>query len=246
VPDRRQLRTPLPSRRLGHRLPILSSPLDGAARHRVRLLAPLCWGHAAQSNPLLRRGRPSFHHLQLLSPTALAGHHAPPRPVSHRARAGTQALCVRRRRIRGDARARSSADQRAPNQESFDRDAGSQTRLARRVLAQARRRRNPSQASLFEHAPQHIWQKRFYDFNVWSARKRAEKLRYMHRNPVERGLVASPELWRWSSFRAYFLGEPGPVRVNAWEILKLTIRPPVAEERRPKLPTARQAPSQKA
>jgi putative transposase len=118
--------------------------------------------------------------------------------------------------------------------------------FARRVLAQARRRRNPSQASLFEHAPQHIWQKRFYDFNVWSARKRAEKLRYMHRNPVQRGLVASPELWRWSSFRAYSLGEPGPVRVNAWEVLKLKIRPSTVEERSPKLPAVRQAPSRKA
>ena len=40
--------------------------------------------------------------------------------------------------------------------------------FARRVLAQARSRRDPSQANLFEHAPQHIWQKRFYDFNVWT------------------------------------------------------------------------------
>lgn len=29
--------------------------------------------------------------------------------------------------------------------------------FARRVLARQRRRRNPSQASLFEHAPQHVW-----------------------------------------------------------------------------------------
>ena len=35
-----------------------------------------------------------------------------------------------------------------------------------------------------------------YDFNVWTSRKRVEKLRYMHRNPVKRGLVGSPELWR--------------------------------------------------
>src|SRR4029077_20112206 len=69
--------------------------------------------------------------------------------------------------------------------------------FARRVLAQAGRRPNPSQARLFDHAPQHIWQKRFYDFNVWTERKRIEKLRYMHRNPVKRGLVESPELWRW-------------------------------------------------
>lgn len=26
------------------------------------------------------------------------------------------------------------------------------------------------------------------------------------------GLVASPELWRWSSYRAYSLGEPGRVK----------------------------------
>ena len=60
---------------------------------------------------------------------------------------------------------------------------------------------------MFAARPQHIWQKRFYDFNVWTARKRVEKLLYMHRNPVTRGLVASPELWRWSGFRAYAMGE---------------------------------------
>jgi putative transposase len=65
--------------------------------------------------------------------------------------------------------------------------------FARRVLGQARRRRNPAQSALFDHLPQHIWQKRFYDFNVWSERKHIEKLRYTHRNPVKRGLVASPE-----------------------------------------------------
>jgi putative transposase len=100
--------------------------------------------------------------------------------------------------------------------------------FARRVLAQARRRRNPAQAALFDHIPQHIWQKRFYDFNVWTEHKRIEKLRYMHRNPVQRGLVVSPELWRWSSFRAYFLGEAGPVRVNQRDALKMKIRPPAA------------------
>jgi putative transposase len=100
--------------------------------------------------------------------------------------------------------------------------------FARRVLAQQRRRRHRSQASLFEYVPQHVWQKRFYDFNVWTARKRVEKLRYMHRNPVQRGLVASPELWRWSSFRAYFFGEAGPVAVNKWDVLKMKIRVPAA------------------
>jgi putative transposase len=36
----------------------------------------------------------------------------------------------------------------------------------------------------------------------------------MHRNPVKRGLVKSPEEWRWSSYRFYFRDEAGPVRVN--------------------------------
>jgi putative transposase len=44
-----------------------------------------------------------------------------------------------------------------------------------------------------------LWQSRFYDFNLWSQQKEVEKLKYMHRNPVVRGLVESPEDWRWSS-----------------------------------------------
>src|SRR2546425_5507750 len=66
-----------------------------------------------------------------------------------------------------------------------------------------------------------VWQKRFYDFNVWSERKRIEKLRYIHRNPVKRGLVSEPEQWAWSSFRSYAYGEHGPVRVNfqEWELV---------------------------
>jgi putative transposase len=52
-----------------------------------------------------------------------------------------------------------------------------------------------------------VWQRRFYDFNVWSQRKEIEKLRYMHRNPVIRGLVGEPDQWPWSSYRSYADGE---------------------------------------
>src|SRR5271169_6020585 len=69
------------------------------------------------------------------------------------------------------------------------------------------------QMALWESTTDRVWQKRFYDFNVWSERKRIEKLRYMHRNPVERGMVERPEHWAWSSFRAYSYGEAGAVRV---------------------------------
>ena len=55
-----------------------------------------------------------------------------------------------------------------------------------------------------------FWQPRYYDFNVFTARKRLEKLRYMHRNPVTRGLVAQPEDWPYSSHRYYVTGVPHP------------------------------------
>jgi putative transposase len=95
--------------------------------------------------------------------------------------------------------------------------------FARRILAQ-RRRRNLGQGTLFDDAPRHIWQARFYDFNIWTARKRIEKLQYMHRNPVKRGLVESPEMWRWSSYRSYAFDECGLVRLNEWGVLQLKVR----------------------
>lgn len=72
-------------------------------------------------------------------------------------------------------------------------------------------------------SPAHTWQRRFYDFNVWGKEKRVEKIRYIHRNPVRRGLVQNPEDWRWSSFRAYAYSEPGPVVVNDWSVLKMKV-----------------------
>ena len=60
-----------------------------------------------------------------------------------------------------------------------------------------------------------FWQARYYDFNVWSNRKRVEKLRYIHRNPVARGLVARPEVWKWSSYRHYLTGVEGRVEIES-------------------------------
>jgi REP-associated tyrosine transposase len=59
-----------------------------------------------------------------------------------------------------------------------------------------------------------FWYTRSYDFNVFTEKKKIEKLRYMHRNPVKRGLVESPEQWMWSSYRYYLLGEEGPVKIT--------------------------------
>src|SRR6266702_1411630 len=49
-----------------------------------------------------------------------------------------------------------------------------------------------------------FWQARYYDFK-----------RYIHRNPVKRGLVESPEQWAWSSFRHYISGVEGMVEIES-------------------------------
>jgi putative transposase len=70
-------------------------------------------------------------------------------------------------------------------------------------------------------APEPFWQARYYDFNVWSEEKRIEKLRYIHRNPVRRGLVEKPEDWLWSSFRHYATGVEGAVEIESeWSAQK--------------------------
>uniref|UniRef100_A0A7V4XSN9 Transposase n=1 Tax=Acidobacterium capsulatum TaxID=33075 RepID=A0A7V4XSN9_9BACT len=61
-----------------------------------------------------------------------------------------------------------------------------------------------------------FWQARYYDFNLFTEAKHSEKLRYLHRNPVTRGLVAKPEDWRWSSFRHHSTGVQGVVQVESW------------------------------
>jgi putative transposase len=60
-----------------------------------------------------------------------------------------------------------------------------------------------------------FWQRRYYDFVVSSEAKRVEKLRYMHRNPVKRGLAADTADWRWSSFRHYATGAVDGVEVES-------------------------------
>jgi putative transposase len=61
-----------------------------------------------------------------------------------------------------------------------------------------------------------FWQARYYDFNVFTARKHVEKLRYIHRNPVRRGLVQRPEDWQWSSFTHYAMGARGAVEIESF------------------------------
>ena len=62
-----------------------------------------------------------------------------------------------------------------------------------------------------------FWQRRFYDFNVWSEKKLREKLVYMHANPVRRKLVTHPKDWPWSSWSHYAKGERGLIAIDPLE-----------------------------
>jgi hypothetical protein len=60
--------------------------------------------------------------------------------------------------------------------------------FARGVLRQLRAQADPRQGKQLSGAgfdEEHIWQRRFYDFVVFTEKKKVEKLRYMHRNPSE-------------------------------------------------------------
>ncbi|MGO8733336.1 MAG: hypothetical protein ACLQVM_11145 [Terriglobia bacterium] len=61
--------------------------------------------------------------------------------------------------------------------------------------------------TVHHHAHFRVWQRNFDDMNIWTAKKREEKLNYMHNNPVKRGFVRQPGDWPWSSWRFYFLND---------------------------------------
>jgi REP-associated tyrosine transposase len=65
-----------------------------------------------------------------------------------------------------------------------------------------------------DHSSPRFWQFRFYDFNVWSQKKKVEKLQHMHMNPVMRGLVSGPKDCPWSSFSYYADGQEGLIRID--------------------------------
>ena len=79
----------------------------------------------------------------------------------------------------------------------------------------------PPQHGLTEHGSpehgvqEHFWQRRYYDFNICDCAQFAEKLRYIHRNPVKSGLCERPEEWEWSSFRHYATGCEGRVEIES-------------------------------
>ena len=89
------------------------------------------------------------------------------------------------------------------------------------VLRKGGKKSSPGQLALgfaeVQPDEKHFWQRRFYDFNVWSEKKVKEKLEYMHANPVKRKLVLHPKDWPWSSFSFYANGEVGLIQIDSVE-----------------------------
>jgi len=81
--------------------------------------------------------------------------------------------------------------------------------LKSKVSVQARKQRKRTAGDM------PFWQTRYFDHNVRNDEGFVTQLRYIHRNPVKRGLCPAPEDWPWSSFRAWALGEIGVVEVES-------------------------------
>ena len=83
-------------------------------------------------------------------------------------------------------------------------------RISRKMRKKARTKREGQLALAFPDSPSDLrqfWQARFYDINVFTEKKKREKLEYMHGNPVMRRLVSHPKDWPWSSWSDYATGE---------------------------------------
>lgn len=75
----------------------------------------------------------------------------------------------------------------------------------------------------------HFWQRRYYNRNIRSYSDFMEKLRYIHRNPVKRGLCEKPEDWifgtmrlvKWKRSRLSQSGRLGDEQDKKTEVLQL-------------------------
>jgi hypothetical protein len=168
------------------------------------------------------------YHLFVLPPIAFLAHRTAPRSLALDSGTDSAALSFRGCGIRCHAGTHSLAHHRTGGGNAVHSNASVKTAHRPRPFAEEKAgRRAPAFVVWGRHFALAFLAGSFYDFNVWAAHKRVEKLRYMHRNLLKRGLVISPEQWRWSSYRFYLLDDAGPVRVNeGWT--EISFRAPTA------------------
>ena len=94
---------------------------------------------------------------------------------------------------------------------------------ARRMLAQLETERCEWLSHELRHycaghhgAEYQLWQEGFHPQAIISDAMMEQKLEYIHNNPVKRGLVASPEHWRYSSAHAWLPGSEPVLRCDDW------------------------------
>ena len=61
-----------------------------------------------------------------------------------------------------------------------------------------------------------VWQESSHPQALMSDVMMEQKLEYLHNNPVKRGLVASPEHWRYSSAHEWLGGAVPVLKVDRW------------------------------
>jgi putative transposase len=176
--------------------------------------------------PLLRAGISPLHHLQLFSRHALL--HSPPRrtlflEIFEQVRQRYRFVVI------GDVVMPEHFHSIISEPEQGTPSTVMQVlkqRFARVVLKEWREHNQGRTDWLWDECfgEGHVWQRRFYDFPISTKEKRIEKLRYIHRNPVRRGLVLAPEQWEWSSYRDYAGMATGIVLVNEKQHAPMRVR----------------------
>ena len=90
--------------------------------------------------------------------------------------------------------------------------------VARRAVSYLKRY-NPAGLSLLatrqKHTPYRFWQDGGgYDRNIRESRTLQRVVRYIHENPVRRGLAGLCQEWEWSSFRQWEDLGTGPIPID--------------------------------
>lgn len=114
-----------------------------------------------------------------------------------------------------------------PNDDIYDISAILRTikqSVAKRAVHYVRRRAPGFARHMMDRQPNgetvlRFWQRGGgYDRNLYSTGEIWEKIKYVHGNPVERGLVKTATEWGWSSAGDYAGVRQGPLRVD-WDLV---------------------------
>ena len=147
--------------------------------------------NAARAKALPNRRPRPLHHLQLLRPATLP-RHMPPSETSSNAPSNKPAATTT---------SKSSPTSSCPEHTHLLVSEPATKPLATALQA--------LKLSISKQSPQRpFWHDRYYDFNVFTQPKRVEKIKYIHRNPVTRGLVTDPD--HWASLQLPHLPPPHP------------------------------------